>query len=360
MANAAQASDKMVLITGGAGFIGTNLAHRLLSEGNRVLIFDNLARKGVQQNLDWLENQHGNLLEIRIADITDTEALEDAVQQAGRVFHFAAQVAVTHSLDAPVQDFDVNLKGTFMFLEALRKMKHPPQLVFTSTNKVYGNLGDIRLRKTGMRYEPDDAADMPRGIDEKRPLEFLSPYGCSKGAADQYVLDYAGSFHIPAVVFRMSCIYGPHQFGTEDQGWVAHFLIRAIDRLPITVYGNGCQVRDVLFVDDLVKAFLLVQKNMDRLSGKAFNIGGGPERQVSILEMLLLISDICEYSPDVTFSGWRTGDQQYYVSDTSRFKLITGWSPKVGVKKGVEQLYEWLLQDRRIEIPRIAAGEVSA
>jgi CDP-paratose 2-epimerase len=360
MANITPASDRPVMITGGAGFIGTNLAHRLLSEGKRVLIFDNLSRPGVQQNLDWLRNRHGKRMQVRIADITDNQQLARAVGTAQQVFHFAAQVAVTTSLSSPAYDFDVNMRGTFMLLENLRKMKHPPPLVFTSTNKVYGDLENIPLHKNGSRYEPERHGVKSEGVDESQPLEFLSPYGCSKGAADQYVLDYARSFGIPAVVFRMSCIYGPHQFGTEDQGWVAHFMIRAIENQPITVYGNGCQVRDVLFVEDLVDAFLLAQKNMAEITGRAFNIGGGPRNRISILEMIRLISDICGFDPRVLFSEWRSGDQKYYVSDTTRFSRITGWSPKVDILEGIQRLHEWLLQERGEEAPRVAAGEVSA
>ncbi|MFO7963012.1 MAG: SDR family NAD(P)-dependent oxidoreductase [Desulfobacterales bacterium] len=354
------AADKPVLITGGAGFIGTNLAHRLLSEGKRVLILDNLAREGVQHNLEWLRRRHGEALQIHIADITDGPALETAVTSAGRIYHFAAQVAVTTSLTSPAEDFDVNLKGTFMLLEQIRKMKHPPGLVFTSTNKVYGNLEDIPLHKNGGHYEPIQQDLATRGIDENRPLEFVSPYGCSKGAADQYVLDYARTFGLPAVVYRMSCIYGPHQFGTEDQGWVAHFMIRALEHQPITVYGSGFQVRDVLFVEDLVDALLLAQDKMAAIAGRAFNIGGGPGNRISILEMIRLISDTCRCNPRLLFSDWRKGDQKYYVSDIAQFSTSTGWSPKVDISQGIHRLNEWLMQERRKEAYTIASSEVSA
>ncbi len=355
MAKSKGASEGPVTITGGAGFIGTNLAHRLLSEGERVLIYDNLAREGVGRNLDWLVERHGKRVEIRIADVTDGRELEKAVKRSRQIFHFAAQVAVTSSLASPGYDFDVNLKGTFMLLENLRKMPNPPPLVFTSTNKVYGNLESMRLRKNGVRYEPESGKVRAGGIDEKQPLCFLSPYGCSKGAADQYVLDYARSFGIPAAVFRMSCIYGPHQFGTEDQGWVAHFMIRAMENRPIAVYGDGYQVRDVLFVDDLVDAFLLARENMDGIAGRAFNIGGGPGNQTSVVEMIRLVSEVCGYDPQVMFSKWRTGDQKYYVSDTARFSKSTGWSPKVDISEGMRRLYEWLLRERENEAPKLAA-----
>jgi CDP-paratose 2-epimerase len=335
-------SNGMVLITGGSGFIGTNLAHRLLSAGQPVLLFDNLARPGVEQNLRWLHDTHGKLVDIMIADVRDAAALRHAVQQCSQAFHFAAQVAVTTSLTDPLEDFDINARGTLNLLEAIRAQENPPGLVFTSTNKVYGALDDVGLRRRNLRYEPTDPSLRQTGISENRPLDFHSPYGCSKGTADQYVLDYARTYGLPAVVFRMSCIYGPHQFGTEDQGWVAHFLIRALKGKPITLYGDGRQVRDILFVDDLVDAFLRAQEEMSTESGHGFNIGGGPHNTVSLLELLDLIGDLLGHRPEVTFEGWRTGDQRYYVSDTGRFQRATGWKPQVPVHEGLERLLRWL------------------
>jgi CDP-paratose 2-epimerase len=332
-----------VLITGGAGFIGCNLAHRLLSTGSSVILLDNLSRSGVEKNLRWLRKTHGEHVRAEIADVRDAKAVMDAVAQARQVFHFAAQVAVTTSLDDPLHDFAVNGGGTLNVLEAIRAQADPPPLVFTSTNKVYGGLTDISLEQRNGRYEPRDLALRTNGVSEDRRLDFHSPYGCSKGTADQYVLDYARSYGIKAIVFRMSCIYGPHQFGTEDQGWVAHFLIRAIEGNPIVLYGDGMQVRDVLFVEDLVDAFLLAQRNMDRHSGTAFNIGGGSANTTSLLELLDLIERMHGESPDIAMQEWRTGDQRYYVSDTRRFQQATGWKPRVGVEEGVRRLYEWLL-----------------
>jgi CDP-paratose 2-epimerase len=339
-----------VLITGGSGFIGTNLAHRLLSDGRQVLLFDNLARRGVEQNLRWLHDTHGSQVQIEIADTRNADAVRRAVERASQVFHFAAQVAVTTSLTDPLEDFEVNARGTLNLLEAIRTQPVPPPLVFTSTNKVYGALEDIELRQRNYRYEPADAALRQSGVAETRPLDFHSPYGCSKGSADQYVLDYARTFGIPAVVFRMSCIYGPHQFGTEDQGWVAHFLIRALDGQPITLYGDGYQVRDILCVDDLVNAFLLAQEHMATESGQAFNIGGGPANTVSLRELLELIGDLLGRKPDVDFDEWRPGDQRYYVSDTGKFQRRTGWKPLVNVQQGLEQLTRWLSESRRTAI----------
>jgi CDP-paratose 2-epimerase len=331
-----------VLITGGSGFIGTNLAHRILASGKPVLLFDNLSRPGVERNLRWLRDTHGKLLQIEVGDVQDPYLLRQAVSRAGQVFHFAAQVAVTTSLTNAMHDFEVNARGTLNLLEAIRSLDDPPPLVFTSTNKVYGGLPDVRLRVNNDRYEPEDQAIREHGIGEWRPLDFHSPYGCSKGAADQYVIDYARTFGLPATVFRMSCIYGPHQFGTEDQGWVAHFLIRALQGQPLTIYGDGMQVRDILFAEDLVNAFLLAQANMGKCAAQAFNIGGGAENTMSLIELLEIIRELHGAKPKVRFGAWRPGDQRYYVSDTSKFRQTVGWQPKVGVREGVQRLYEWL------------------
>jgi CDP-paratose 2-epimerase len=347
-----------ILICGGAGFIGTNLAHRLLSDGHSVTVLDSLARPGVEQNLRWLRDTHTDRLLVQIADIRDVKAVREAVRSAGQVYHFAAQVAVTTSLDDPLDDFEVNARGTLTLLEAIRAQASPPPLVFTSTNKVYGALEDLPLRRLRRRYVPADAALAARGVSEARPLDFHSPYGCSKGCADQYVLDYARTFGVPAVVFRMSCIYGPHQHGTEDQGWVAHFLIRALAGLPITIYGDGRQVRDLLFVDDLVEALLLAQRQMPSHAGLAFNIGGGPANAVSLLEVMDIVAEQIGKPLLMEFDGWRVGDQRYYVSDTGRFHRATGWRPTVSVREGVARLGAWLRQDTRppVLVERAASG----
>ncbi len=337
--------QRHVLITGGAGFIGSNLADRLLSSGRPVLVFDDLSRPGVEQNLSWLRERHGDRLRVEVADVRDRQPLRAAVRGADQVFHFAAQVAVTSSLLDPIHDFEVNVRGTVNLLEEVRALECPPPLIYTSTNKVYGALTDLPLEANCTRYQPLDAATRT-GIHEGRPLDFHSPYGCSKGAADQYVLDYARTFGIPALVFRMSCIYGAHQMGTEDQGWVAHFLIRAIEDKPIVIYGDGMQVRDLLFVDDLVDALLLAQSNSHTLAGQAFNIGGGLGNTASLLELMEMIGAICGSKPNLRWKDWRSGDQRYYVSDTRKFKAATGWAPKVNVRQGVEMLYRWLLESR--------------
>jgi CDP-paratose 2-epimerase len=334
---------KPTLITGGAGFIGANLAHRLLSDGLPVLMLDNLSRPGVERNLQWLRDVHGKRVQIEVADVRDVPALTSAVARASRVYHFAAQTAVTTSLVNPVHDFEVNARGTLNLLEAIRAQPSPPPLVFTSTNKVYGGLPDVTLRLAGERYEPVNDAVRAFGIGEQRPIDFHSPYGCSKGTADHYVLDYARTFDLPALVFRMSCIYGPHQLGTEDQGWVAHFMLSSLLDQPIAIYGDGKQVRDVLFIDDLVDALLLGQEHVGSLSGQAFNLGGSTANTVSLLELIQMIGEL--HRPCTTTLGpWRTGDQRYYVSDIRKFNSATGWAPQVSVKAGVERLYRWLIE----------------
>jgi len=339
------------LITGGAGFIGTNVAARLLQSGRRVRIFDNLSRAGVEHNLRWLCDTFGDRVERVVADVRDGSAVAQAVAGVGEVYHFAAQVAVTSSLDDPLFDFAVNAGGTLNLLEALRALPEPPPVIFTSTNKVYGDLEDVELVPDGDRYVPADTDTRMTGISEQRPVDFHSPYGCSKGAADQYVLDYARTFGIPAVVFRMSCIYGPHQCGTEDQGWVAHFVIRAIDDQPITIYGDGLQVRDLLYVDDLVDAMLRAQADINTIAGEAYNIGGGPDRSTSLVELIAVLNALHGREVAVEFDAWREADQRYYVTDARKFGSATGWSPTVSVAEGVRALHTWLTQMRSTAVP---------
>src|ERR1041385_4375475 len=315
--------SKPILITGGAGFVGSNLAHRLLSAGHKVRLLDNLSRAGVERNLRWLIETHGDLVDIEVPDLRNLSIIKQAVKDASQVFHFAAQVAVTSSLVDPIEDFEINARGTLNVLEAIRAVRNPPPLVFTSTNKVYGNLVDLEFINDGTRYPPRDLSIRERGIGENRPLDFHSPYGCSKGAADQYVIDYARTYRIPALVFRMSCIYGPHKHGNEDQGWVAHFVIRSIAGKTITIYGDGMQVRDILFIDDLVDAFLLAQQHMKKLAGSAFNIGGGSANSISLLELLDLLAELHGGDLAVRFEDWRAADQRYYVADTSKFSGLT-------------------------------------
>lgn len=331
----------LTLITGGAGFIGTNLADRLLSQGAPVLVFDDLSRPGVERNLAWLRARYPDRLQVEIADVRDMAAVRAAVERADRVFHLAAQVAVTTSLLDPLRDFDINVRGTLNVLEAARSRPRPPPLLLTSTNKVYGALPDVALERQGRRYAPLDARLAAAGLDERRPLDFHSPYGCSKGAADQYFLDYARCFGLTTVVFRMSCIYGPHQCGTEDQGWVAHFLMCARAHEMLTIYGDGCQVRDILYVEDLVDALLLAMRGSERLAGQAFNIGGGPANSVSLLELMDLMSGQLGLELRVQHADWRSGDQRYYVTDSAKFAAATGWSPAISVTDGISRLQAW-------------------
>jgi CDP-paratose 2-epimerase len=348
--------DVPVLITGGSGFIGTNVADRLLCSGTKVVVLDNMSREGVDQNALWLQRRHGRRVRILVGDVRDRNDVRRALEGVGHVFHFAAQVAVTTSMVDPRADFEANALGTLNLLEEMRALKQPPSIFYTSTNKVYGGLSDIQLVRRERRYEPHNQETATLGISERRTLDFHTPYGCSKGAAEQYVLDYSRSFGLPAVVFRMSCIYGPHQFGTEDQGWVAHFLIRALEGKPIVLYGDGLQVRDVLFVDDLVNAFLTAWEKVRLLSGQAFNIGGGSQRTVSLLELIDLITNLTGRRPSISFESMRTGDQRYYVSDTSKFRSATGWSPAVSVREGVRRLYQWLLDARTVAPAEIIAS----
>jgi CDP-paratose 2-epimerase len=343
-------AEPCVVVTGGAGFVGANLADRLATEGERVLIYDSLARPGVEANADWLKQRHGARVQVEIADVRDRYTLRDAVRRASAVYHFAAQVAVTTSLQDPTTDFEVNAAGTFNLLEALRHRNDPPPLVFTSTNKVYGALESLDLVARVTRYTPVDGAPEAFGIAETQPLAFCSPYGCAKGAADQYVLDFGKMYGLPTTVFRMSCIYGPRQLGTEDQGWVAHFLRATLDREPITVYGDGRQVRDLLYVDDLVEALLLARTRIGDLQGRPFNIGGGPANAVSLLEVLRQIEALSAEPPRVRFGPMRAGDQLYYVSDTRAFQARTGWRPRVDVGSGLARLAQWL-RPQRGEIP---------
>jgi CDP-paratose 2-epimerase len=339
-----------VLICGGAGFIGTNVAARLMAAGGRVLILDDLSRSGVERNLEWLRRTYGGLLEFELGDVRDSRTVRRCVRDVSGVFHFAAQTAVTTSLVTPREDFEINAGGTLNLLEELRLRGARVPLVFTSTNKVYGNLDRLAVRRNGSRYEPQHPAVLAHGVSESWPLDFHSPYGCSKGAADQYVVDYARSFGMPNVVFRMSCIYGPHQCGNEDQGWVAHFIIQTLLGRPITIFGDGRQVRDALFVDDLADAMLLASRNARVLGGRAFNIGGGAACTTSLLELIDTISELDGTRPQLRFEDWRVGDQRYYVSDTRAFAEATGWHPAVSVREGVERLYSWLKETYRMPV----------
>lgn len=333
--------DQFVLITGGAGFIGTNLALSYLDQDQPVHIFDNLGRTGVARNVQELLNRYPGRALFTHADVRDRGAVREAIRTARVVYHLAAQVAVTTSLEDPVADLETNLLGTVNLLEAIRASRHKPSLLFTSTNKVYGKLSRIALREAARRYEPADPAMARAGVGENEPLEFLSPYGCSKGSADQYVLDYAHSYSIPAAVFRMSCIYGPYQLGSEDQGWVAHFVRQAMKGEPITIYGDGKQVRDLLFVADLVRALRRVQENVDAISGHAFNVGGGAQNSVSLLELLTVLRELTGLPVQIDSGPERLADQKWYISDVSKIQTLLDWQPRISVRRGLKLLHDW-------------------
>jgi CDP-paratose 2-epimerase len=336
--------DVPALITGGAGFIGTNLAERLLGMGKPVILLDNLSRPGVEHNVDYLRDLFGDLVHLQVADVRDRTAVEKAVGRCDSIYHFAAQVAVTTSLVHPIEDFETNVVGALNVLEAARQRHDPPTLLFTSTNKVYGDLGDVKLIEGNGQVMPQDPGLRTYGINESQRLDFHSPYGCSKGAADQYVLDYARMFGLPNVVFRMSCIYGLHQFGTEDQGWVAHFAWEMLRSGRLSIYGDGRQVRDILYADDLVDAILLAMDHIDVVAGKAFNIGGGPDHAVSVKETVRRLSQLAGIEPRLHYGPVRKGDQLYYISDTRRFTQATGWTPQISVEQGITQLFQWIAE----------------
>jgi CDP-paratose 2-epimerase len=320
-----------------------------------VTVLDSLTRPGVEENLRSLKRKHGDLIRVEVGDIRDVFAVRRAMASCTRVFHLAAQVAVTTSLERPRDDLGVNVQGTINVLEEARRLQTPPAIVFTSTNKVYGDLAALELALGDHGYEPLDELTRARGISERQSLEFSSPYGCSKGAADQYVRDYARIYGLPTVVFRMSCIYGPRQFGTEDQGWVAHFIISALTGRPITIYGNGKQVRDVLFVDDLVRAFRLAVDKIDKTVGEVFNIGGGPSNTMSVwAEFGQLVTELSGRNISVNFDDWRPGDQPCYVSCIQKASELLEWRPLIDKETGVRRLWEWassnleILERRRL------------
>src|SRR5271156_4094874 len=314
------------LITGGLGFIGTNLADRLLRGGHDVVLFDNIGRAGVQENLDWLRGEHGARVQFVKGDVRDFEAVEKAVQGAEAVFHLAAQ-------------------GTVNVLEAARRQNPMPVFLYTSTNKVYGGLEHYRVVERPTRYEFEN---LPNGVPETCPLDFHSPYGCSKGAADQYVRDYQRIYGLPSIVFRMSCIYGPHQFGTEDQGWVAHFALTGLRGGRLTIYGDGKQVRDLLYVDDLVELMLGACGNIKRTAGQVYNVGGGPSHTISVwAELEGPLKEALGKLPPVEYDEFRPGDQRIYVSDIRKVQQELGWSPRVGIAEGLRRMVESWGKDRK-------------
>jgi CDP-paratose 2-epimerase len=348
--------SRPILITGGAGFIGSNLADRLAGEGHELILYDALSRPGVERNLAWLKERHGPKVTHIAGDVRDEDELVRVAADVQAAFHFAAQVAVTTSLVDPREDFEINVRGTINLLDAMRVRREPVPIIFASTNKVYGDLADIEFDTLHDRYEPKSFASR-RGIDESRPLDFHTPYGCSKGAADQYVLDYARSFGVPTAVFRMSCIYGQRQMGTEDQGWVAHFLIRALEDKPITIYGDGRQVRDILDVADAVNAYVGAFENIDRVAGRAFNLGGGPQNAISLLELIDEMRAITHRDIEVRFEDWRQGDQRWFVADATAARTALDLPNARGWRDGVARLAQWLADERGLQLhPELASA----
>lgn len=332
-----------VLITGGCGFIGCNAAQRFLQMGHSVAVLDDLSRPGSEKNLEWLREQ--GEFEFICGDVCDGEQLSHVMAE-GRfdvTIHLAGQVAVTTSVVEPRRDFEINALGTFNVLEAVRR--HSPETIVlnASTNKVYGKLPALKLQEEPRRYA---IPDLPYGVNEAQPLDFHSPYGCSKGAADQYVIDYARVYGLRTVNFRQSCIYGYRQFGVEDQGWVAWFMIAHTLRQPVTIYGNGKQVRDILFIDDLIDCYMAAIDRIGQVAGLTFNIGGGPENTLSLLELLEMLGEHSGRAVVHSFEDWRPGDQPVYVSDIRRAAELLSWRPRVGVKEGFERLHAWVMANR--------------
>ncbi|NMB67474.1 MAG: NAD-dependent epimerase/dehydratase family protein [Chloroflexi bacterium] len=339
--------SRNMLITGGAGFIGSNYAARCIARGDTVTIFDNLSRSGAAANLQWLKSSYGpDSFTLEVGDVRQADAIREAAAGADVIVHLAGQVAVTTSVTDPREDFEINALGTFNVLEAARASGRNPAVLYASTNKVYGGMEDVRVEETPTQY---CYADFPLGIPETQPLDFHSPYGCSKGSGDQYVRDYHRIYGLPTVVLRQSCIYGTRQFGVEDQGWVAWFVIAAVTGRPIKIYGDGKQVRDVLFVEDLLNAYDLALANLAVSAGQVYNVGGGPTNTMSIwMDFEPILEKLLGRPVPTSRGDWRPGDQRIYVSDIRKAQQELGWAPRVGVADGVERLYRWVLENRTL------------
>lgn len=348
------------LIIGGAGFIGCNAAKKFMERGDEVIIFDNLSRKGTQSNVEWLKENSRPV--VVSGDIRNYEKVKRVFRENKNidvVMHLAAQVAVTTSVLRPREDFEINALGTFNVLDAIREVyglrgntdepcrvsEDAPMVIYSSTNKVYGGMEDVEVIERNGRYE---YKDLTFGVSENRLLDFHSPYGCSKGAADQYVIDYSRIYGLKTVSFRQSCIYGYRQFGVEDQGWVAWFTIASALDKPITIYGDGKQVRDVLFIDDLVDAYIKAIENIDKINGKAFNLGGGPKNQLSLLELIALLENLAGKKIKHSFDNWRPGDQRVFICDIRLAERDLGWEPTTNPEDGVKKLYNWVTTNKEL------------
>jgi len=335
-----------ILITGGAGFIGANCVKHFAGIGHEVVVFDNLSRSGSKKNLEWI--RRGCSVEFVRGDVRKFEDLIDVVTQKGPfdlILHLAAQVAVTTSVVNPREAFEINALGTFNLLEAIRQHDPDTTLVYASTNKVYGEMEDLNIIERDGRH---GYQNLPEGVDEKRNLDFHSPYGCSKGAADQYCRDYFRIYGLNTIVMRQSCIYGYRQFGVEDQGWVAWFCIAAVLGRQITIYGDGKQIRDVLFIDDLVRAYELAYENRDQISGKVYNIGGGPQNTLSLHELIHHLEKLKGKTIPLAYDDWRPGDQKVFIGNISLAEEDFGWKPAITTDEGVEKLYNWVNKNRHI------------
>jgi CDP-paratose 2-epimerase len=338
---------KQFLVTGGAGFIGSNFVSRLIKRGEQVTVLDNMSRAGSRLNLEWLRRTHGDRsFKLITGDVREARVAQDAARDADVIVHLAAQVAVTTSVTKPREDFEINAQGTFNVLEGARLSGRNPAFLYASTNKVYGEMEDVAVVEQAGRYAYEN---LPMGCSETQPLDFHSPYGCSKGTGDQYVRDYHRIFGLPTVVFRQSCIYGQRQFGIEDQGWVAWFVIAALMGRPITIYGDGKQVRDVLFVDDLLDAYDAALERIETAAGRVYNLGGGPDKTLAIwTEFEPILEKLLERKIVVSRGAWRPGDQKIFVSDIRKAGRELGWSPKVGVQEGIVRLYDWVQANRSL------------
>ncbi len=329
------------LITGGAGFIGSNYVARLLQRGEEVAIFDNLSRAGAPRNVDWLKSQFGETgFNLIVGDLRHADLLAESAKDADVIVHLAGQVAVTTSVTNPREDFEANALGTFNALEAARLSKKNPIFIYSSTNKVYGGMDDVKLVEESTRWL---YKDLEHGCSESQPLDFHSPYGVSKGSGDQYVRDYARIYGLRSVVFRQSCIYGPRQFGIEDQGWLAWMMIAAVTGRKITIYGDGKQVRDVLHVRDLLNAYDAAIEKIDTAKGQIYNVGGGRRNVMAIwAEFGPILEKLLGKKIEVAREDWRPGDQKVFYADLRKAKNELGWEPKIDLEEGMELMFEWV------------------
>ena len=335
------------LITGGAGFIGSNYANRLIERGEDVVVFDNLSRQGAKRNIEWLQEKFGkNSFELNVNDVRNIQEIQTAINDVEAIIHLAAQVAVTTSVINPRSDFEINALGTFNVLEAARISGNKPIIIYASTNKVYGEMEDIPVVEQEEQYQ---YSNLPWGIPEERSLDFHSPYGCSKGSGDQYAHDYFKIFGLPTIVFRQSCIYGTRQFGVEDQGWIAWFIIALLTGKPITIYGDGKQVRDVLFIDDLLDAYDNAISRKSTSRGKIYNVGGGPKNTLSVWRQFgSILERLNNNKVRVKFGEWRPGDQKIYISDIRKVSNELNWTPRIGVETGIENVFYWAQKNKSL------------